>query len=524
MLGISRGFSEFPAPYDLQIPHLNAPFGADWNDYPHTEKLFFYLWGSLLRVFSVGVAANLMMLLAHSGATLSFVWSARRLGVRSTTAIAGALLLAFNYFMLGRGLGHLNIISIWHVPLLVYLVIRVASNEPPPATRIGRVAFYLVMAGCSLYNPYYPPLFMQLLALAVLRARFAKRQASARFGAIALAAGVGTFMFGQLNVFLRAHRDGPNSTFSGRHLEDMRMWSLRLPDLFMPVQHPIASWQEFAAEHYFGAGNPASENTFAFLGAVGCVLLVWLAARAFSLGLRARLEEVPAEAWIVAYILLFSLSGGLDYLLGAIGITWLRAVNRHSIVILCCLLLWGGRTLDSYFRDWRGALVTAAALGIGIAEAFGMRPLDFDDQTRIIARTVHSDQRFAHTLERRLPEGAAIFQLPIMGFPEAEAIVNMTDYEHFRPYLWTESLRYSYGTHKGRPREDWQTLAAGLPPAQMVEYVAEKGFRALYINRKGFADRAAALEAELKKLGLAELVTSPDHDLVAYRIPRPHTS
>ncbi|HEX5097986.1 MAG TPA: hypothetical protein VFV94_00730, partial [Polyangiaceae bacterium] len=63
MLGVAKGFASFPAPWNLQVSQLNAPFGADWNDYPHTEKLIYYAWGALLHFFSAGVAANIMLLI-----------------------------------------------------------------------------------------------------------------------------------------------------------------------------------------------------------------------------------------------------------------------------------------------------------------------------------------------------------------------------------------------------------------------------------------------------------------------------
>ena len=55
----------------------------------------------------------------------------------------------------------------------------------------------------------------------------------------------------------------------------------------------------------------------------------------------------------------------------------------------------------------------------------------------------------------RLPPGAMVFQLPVMAFPEVAPAHNLGDYEHFRPYLATRALRFSYGMLKGRSRHRW---------------------------------------------------------------------
>jgi phosphoglycerol transferase len=140
-------------------------------------------------------------------------------------------------------------------------------------------------------------------------------------------------------------------------------------------------------------------------------------------------------------------------------------------------------------------------------------------RNELLTRVTASDREFSRRLETLLPPGAAVFQLPVVSFPEAPSVHQMIDYEQFRPYLWTDSLRFSYGTHKGREREEWQLRASGLEPGALNEYLGAHGFDAIVINRRGYEDRAQALES---KLGAAEgpLVESSERDLVAYRVKK----
>jgi phosphoglycerol transferase len=107
-------------------------------------------------------------------------------------------------------------------------------------------------------------------------------------------------------------------------------------------------------------------------------------------------------------------------------------------------------------------------------------------------------------MEAALPAGAMVFQLPIMEFPEAPA-PGVPPYDHLRPYLFGNRLRYSFGGVKGRPDSDWQKDLARLPSLEkVVEEIKGRGFAAIYINRNGFPDRAKAIEEKLLEMGYSK--------------------
>jgi phosphoglycerol transferase len=115
-----------------------------------------------------------------------------------------------------------------------------------------------------------------------------------------------------------------------------------------------------------------------------------------------------------------------------------------------------------------------------------------------------------------------VFQLPVVEFPESPA-PGVPPYDHFRPYLYSKNLRYSYGSMKGRERERWQLALQGLmfegatldQQGQRVVFNAANfsraiselkklGFSAIYINRNGFPDRAKGLEDAFLELGYSK--------------------
>ena len=126
-------------------------------------------------------------------------------------------------------------------------------------------------------------------------------------------------------------------------------------------------------------------------------------------------------------------------------------------------------------------------------------------------RLVDSDHALAQQLEARLPKGAMIFQLPVMDFPEAPA-PGMPSYDHFRLYLHSEHLRFSFGAVKGRPWLQW-TKNLGSSFTEVVHNIENYGFAAVYVNRNGFEDKGAGILQSFRKLGYTEVIESQAGDL-----------
>src|SRR5262249_48457008 len=131
------------------------------------------------------------------------------------------------------------------------------------------------------------------------------------------------------------------------------------------------------------------------------------------------------------------------------------------------------------------------------------------------------DEDFARRMEAAVPPGTMVYQLPYMPFPEVAPLRGITDYDLFRPYLHAHTLRWSYGAMKGREADDWQREPLPRPPAERLPLLALAGLGGLYIDRAGYEDHAAALEAELARLlGTAPLVSSSGrfafYDLAPY--------
>jgi len=75
----------------------------------------------------------------------------------------------------------------------------------------------------------------------------------------------------------------------------------------------------------------------------------------------------------------------------------------------------------------------------------------------------------------------------------------MDDYSHFRAYLHSKDLRWSYGTIKGRQGDRWQRMVANMPVDDMLKALSQAGFGGIYIDTYGFEDGGTKLISEVKE-------------------------
>ena len=170
------------------------------------------------------------------------------------------------------------------------------------------------------------------------------------------------------------------------------------------------------------------------------------------------------------WIVLFSAIGGVNSILAFyFDLNIFRASNRYSIFLLALALLFLVARLSRLTRQWRPAMRLGFA---GLVAAFGLwdqLPVRTSKEAgQLVTERVGADRRLGEQLESRLGSGAMVFQLPILDFPEGRPQLSVNEYDHFRPYLATRTLRFSYGETKDRARGAWQHDCSSMAPAELM--------------------------------------------------------
>jgi hypothetical protein len=516
-------------PFHSHLVHrLGAPFVANWNEYPGSDDLANYGLGLLARVIGVVAASNVALLLAHLTAAWSFYLCARLLRHCWEWALAGALLFTFSFFSLTRGVPHLWLTFTYTVPLALLSCWLIAAGRRTTMRRPWRWLCYGTAAVLGASNPYNFYLYLQLLAWSVLvRWLRGRWSANVRLGltcgvlAVLVFAAIHAHM--ELNVI-----DEGGASLLVRNYAGTEIYGLKPIELFVPSSRHHSAWLAEIGNRYVRWSDWRGETFSPYLGIVGAVGFVWLLL-AFVRGLLVeRRRLLPGYALTTVWILLFSAVGGINSILAFyFGLDIFRASNRYSIFLLALALLFLAERLSRLTRSWRPGLRLGAAglvAGLGLWDQLPTRRGPEYDQG--IAELVNADRRLGGDLEKRLGSGAMVFQLPILDFPEGLPQLRVNEYDHFRPYFTTETLRFSYGESKTRARGAWQLDCRRMPPAALVQSLESYGFSALYINRQGYPDNAVQLLAELAAAGRAETMQGPLKNLVVVLLhpakrPRP---
>jgi hypothetical protein len=205
---------------------------------------------------------------------------------------------------------------------------------------------------------------------------------------------------------------------------------------------------------------------------------------------------------------------GLAMVLSVLGFAEVRTWNRVVVLIAFFAVLTLAIGLEWCIarlgrgRRWVAALLAVAVVAFGLWDA--ARPLRIDQGTQV--RVNEAMQSVVTRIEQQLPPGAAVFQLPVIPYPEyLQQYARVYDYEELLPYLWSRDLRWSYGATKGRPEADWQQRVDSADPAASLAGLVGLGFQGILMDTYVYEDGGAAAMASLVPvLGQPTIVGGPE--------------
>ncbi|MEA2150424.1 MAG: hypothetical protein QOD69_2254 [Solirubrobacteraceae bacterium] len=496
-------------------PDLAAPFGqtnfdfaADFGDSGH------YLVIRVLALFihDPVVVFNAFYLLCFPLTAVTAYLVLRDLGAARMAALVMGVLFAFLPYHLLRHQNHLFLAAYYAVPLGVWLVVALSEGRTLIARgdRRRTAITLLVCAVVASASNYYAVFAMLAILFVVPVAALAQRSPRIVLqGALVLVA-IG-IVFGLCHAppVIYAKEHGRNTAIAERGPAESEDFGLKLTQMVLPrPDHRIGALARRAVA--YEARTPLTAEGFSpslgivatlgLLGAVVVLLTTGLGNRAVSL----RRQRVSTAGAIALVCFLIGTISGISALIAFEITPQVRAWNRISLLIAFAALIAAALALTALSDRLRARGRQAWIFGALVA-AIGV--LGILDQTSAhdipgypsIAAGWRNDDAFVHGMEDRLPHGSAVLQLPYTPYPENGPVNGMLDYDLFKGYLHSRHLRWSYGSTKGRAA-DWQADVQALAPDDLAIAATTAGFRALYVDRAGYADHGAAVDAALTKV------------------------
>jgi phosphoglycerol transferase len=520
---------------------LGTPGRLSMYDYPTNPNLHMAAI-RVLALFSSNPALllNVYFLLCFGFVAMAALRALREMDISAPFAVAGSLLYTFLPYHFWRGEAHLFLSSYYMVPLVVLVILWVWKGDPFLVVRRANcrlaldltstraVASLLICAAVGFDSTYYPIFGGFLMTVCGMYAYYAKRSRAALGRAILLT----TIIAGSLTLnvgptLLYQHKHGPNPSAlhaSRRSWQDTELNSLRIIQMILPAaNHPIRYLRQVHDQYYLSTPI-ASETDSMALGAVASVGFVFLLVRLFTprrtnsqrTGLYGLLSMLTLAA------VLLGTSGGAATLFSLLALSMARCFNRLSIFIALFALGAVFSILDAWrqrfaLRGWRACVAhggLACIVLLGILDQTGQ---NYRVPFLPLYEEFRSDRTFVRDIEKAVPPGTRIFQFPFVSFLSlANDSYHLGPYSHFRGYLHSHALKWSFGAMHGRPIDLLHARVVQRPMPECIRQLAWLGFGGIYVDRHGYPDNGRLLESQLADLLQTKPIVSANGRLAFY--------
>jgi phosphoglycerol transferase len=522
----------------LHNAYVGMPGSLDMYDFPMADNVQFLVLKVLaFLLHDWAITGNIYFLLTFPLTTWTSLYVLRRFHISYVPALVASLLFTFLPYHFLRGFGHLFLAGYYMIPLITLFILRLCL-QPDFLTRLhpetgkprldvfskkslATLATCLVVASTGVYYAFFG---CYLLLVGALAACINQRRL---YPIIPGATLIGTIGVGcVLNIMptlIHEVTHGANSAVAARSPAEAEVFSLKISQLLLPrAGHrlgPLAEWKA----SYNRVMPPPNGKDFATLGMIGAIgfsaLIFCLLVKAPSDRLSPLLEALSR---LNVFALLLATTGGLGSLFALTVSPSIRCYDRISVFIaffaffaasilahrLCRRMPVTGKTQVLM------PVLGAAVLLFGLLDLLPVIPVWRDEAMR--REDYALDSEYVQRLEAALPDGAMIFQLPYVHFPEGATEYSGCFYDHLRPYLHSRNLRWSFGAMHGRAADAWQAQLAGKPAPEFVRDLTLIGFAAVYIDRPNMPRADAGFESTLAKFSGVPAIVSADERFACY--------
>ncbi|WP_145491097.1 DUF7024 domain-containing protein [Yersinia aleksiciae] len=505
------------------------PFGSSFLDFPGSDS------GAhlLIKVFALMSGGwvggmNLFFLFGFASCFVATYVTARAFSLNRSFAVAMSVLYTFVPFHFLR-LEHLFYTCYFVAPLFFYLALDIYLTRGPTCCTglkstlrklVASAAGMLVLAS---FGVYYALFGVIILATAGVMSTIKSRSShGAKKAALLISATILGVILNLAPNVLGAYKDGPNREVAQRSISESETYGLKMMQLLIPrIDHRISQFRQVAQKYQ---QTPlVNENVTSSLGIIGAagfmmalLYLIFIPARTGSD------DKLRLLAVTIFVLFLFATVGGLGSLFAMVISPLIRAWNRDSIFIACGALLFFFISLQLLLQKKAPRLANQS-----VAIAVVLMFVGLYDQTASACKNCNaavkasfdSDRDFIQSIEKALPAGGAVYQLPYIGFPETPVMHRLSNYQMMAGVLHSKDLHWSYGGTKGRPGDLFYRALGQEPISHQIEVIRKLGFDGIYIDRRGYADNGEALIQELSQLlQQPPLLQSDDKELVFYKL------
>lgn len=490
----------------FETERLGAPYGAEYYDFmadslQNVENFMLKVFG----IFSDDpvVILNYVIIFCFFMIALIAYYVLRKLKVRSDFAVMGALTFDFSYYHFFRMMGHFCLSCYEFVPLSVLLCVWLWQDEKLFCLnktffryKKNYIVILLLFLMANNGIAYYPFFTCMFLGITGLSKSIKEKKVAPLKKMLAMVACCSFFLFLALvPSFLYQWENGGNLVT--RNIGDTELYALKIIQLLVPYKsHGIEKLKVFLEEYYrCFTYTEAVSSYLGLIAGIGFLLLILgLFMKKAKEGGKETVFTLLVELNVFA--VLFATMGGFSSVFGNFVTEILRGTNRISIFIMFFAVAGIGIFMTKLMANRKKGkkyrivcpviyviFVFCVVWGLG-----DQIPDNITGNSQVFAQEKKSDQKFIETIESQVPENSMIYQLPYHPYPEAGPQNKMGDYHLLIGYLYSDTLRWSYGANKGREGDVWNKEMASKELPDLVTSLKEQGFAGIYLDKRAYED------------------------------------
>jgi phosphoglycerol transferase len=484
-------------------PLVGAPFGLDQLAFPANGNVDqAIVWIVSLPIGNAITAVNLAWIAMVVLSGLTAAWCLRALHVTTASSFVAGTLFAVSPYALYKNLGHFGMAT-YLVPFVCTAALQLVSGRLPERGYLKGAGLVLTV-GCALlsfnyvYYPFFGSFFICVAGLVGFLTHREWRIVRAAILLVTVLAGCTLVNLGPSLYSWHVH--GQPIVMLEKTPAQAETFALKIRTLVSPVlPHAFPLFRKWTEAEVRAQFPLETENTWSRLGLVGTVgflgLLGLLMIPAAANRVPARGTVVGASQLTIAGVLLATV-GGFGSLFSLLVSSDIRAYSRICPFLAFFALVAIAIAMDSVFRTRNTRLAASmVVLGLGLADQRGAA-YQMNMEYTGNAAELSTLTTFVRQLEERLPDRAMVLQLPFRLYMDEWATPRMPPFEHFKLYLVSTKLRWSYPAFSNQQLR-WQVAAAALDPKQLPNQLAHEGFSAIVIDRNGYEDNGAAITANI---------------------------
>ena len=525
---------------------LGMPGGMELYDFPATDNFHMFMMKAMSLVTTdYALVLNLYFILTFPLTVLTSLYVFRQFKVSYFPSLVGSLLYAFLPFHFLRGEHHLFFAAYYMIPLIIAVMIWICSGVSLFTEEAGRrfprlrlrrdrkvIISLIVCVVLGSSGAYYPFFSCFLLLVAGLSAAAFRKSLAPLLSASLLAVVIAFFVFVNLLPTIIYVRQHGRTQVAERSAGDSEYYGLKVAQLVLPISNHRVPRLARLKERYNRTSPMVNENDIASLGLIGSIgFLILLGRLLFRRSTNSDASPESSRA-ILDHLsvlnlaaLLLATVGGFSSLFAFLVSPQLRSYNRISVFIaffsLCAVTLLLEGFLRRHVKSGKARAVFYAGLVflllIGVLDQTGRSEPYRPDYARVKA-LYDADAEFVKQIETQVPPQAMIFQLPRVRFPDGGFTERMDYYTHFRGYLNSRALRWSFGAMRDRESDRWQSAVTSQPLSEFVKSIALAGFDGIYLDRNGYSDNGALIESQLSSLLDIQPLVSSKAQLVFFNL------